>query len=361
MRFIVSLFCLTITFTAFSLQFDLPDANTDVVGTPQTVTIGPKDNFVALAQRFDVGYFELAAANPEIDPEHLKPHTLLVIPTQYILPPVPRTGLIIDLGTMRLFYFPAGKNYFYIYPVGIGKEDWDTPLGILSIIEKIKDPIWHVPQSIYEFRQKNGDPVPHFVPAGPKNPLGDFAMRLSKPTFLIHGTNDPASVGVRSSAGCIHLYPEDIQALFEETPVNTPVFIINEPIIAGFQGDTLWLEAHLPLVENRKTLGNPADIAHHVIEALLTQTGKQATINWDLAAEVVQEQTGIPVQVGTGNTSDETSNSALPTPEKTDTKPLRALKVKPKKVLPIKGATDVNQQEQNIPRFNETDEQTQQN
>ena len=75
-------------------------------------------------------------------------------------------------------------------------------------------PVWYVPASVRKEHAERGDPLPSIVQPGPDNPLGKFAMTLSLPGYLIHGTNKPAGVGMRSSHGCIRLYPEDIEALF---------------------------------------------------------------------------------------------------------------------------------------------------
>ncbi len=58
-------------------------------------------------------------------------------------------------------------------------------------------------------------------------------MRLGRPEYLIHGTNKPWGVGMRVSHGCIRLYPEDIESLFQQVSINTPVNIINQPYKVG--------------------------------------------------------------------------------------------------------------------------------
>jgi L,D-transpeptidase ErfK/SrfK len=238
----------------------------------------------------------MVAANPQVNPKHLQPGTQLIIPTQFIIPHIPYRGIVINLGTMRLYYFPKGKNYFYTYPVGIGRKDWSTPLGILHIVEKIKNPVWYVPQSIYLYRQKEGDPVPKVVKPGPDNPLGQYALRLSKRTYLIHDTNDPASVGVRSSAGCIHLYPEDIKELFDLATIKEPVIIINQPYLVGWSADALYMEAHLPLEEQRSALENAAEQATTLVNSL---SKEGMNVEWENAKEIIQDHTGIPEVVGT--------------------------------------------------------------
>lgn len=282
--------------SSFAVQLPLPSLDNSLVGTIISHQIKKGETIAGIARHYDVGYFELIEANPQINPRELHPGSMLIIPNRFILPPVARQGIIINLGTMRLFYFPKNKNYFYSYPVGIGKQDWGTPVGELSIIQKIPNPIWRVPKSIYDYRQAQGDPVPHFVLPGPDNPLGEFALRLSKPTYLIHGTNEPDSVGVRSSAGCIHLYPEDIQELFNNIEVGEKVVIINQPYQAGWSEKKFYIEAHLPLVEDRDKL---TDASIDVLNTISSVVKISMQISWPLAEETIKDHTGIPTEVGT--------------------------------------------------------------
>ena len=281
--------------TAQGLQLPLPSADSSLVGKITSHQVTQSETIADIARHYDLGYFELLEANPHIDPKNLIAGTQLVIPNQFLLPNAQRQGIIINLGTMRAFYFPKDQNYFFTYPVGIGKQDWSTPLGQLSIIEKIADPVWRVPKSIYEYRLQKGDPVPTSMPAGPDNPLGAFALRLSKPTYLIHGTNEPASVGVRSSAGCIHLYPEDIKELFDKVAVGEPVLIINQPYQAGWDNQTLYVQAYLPLAEQREQL---ADASVAIIDTISQVAAATMQVDWHSAEETLQDHTGLPTPVG---------------------------------------------------------------
>jgi L,D-transpeptidase ErfK/SrfK len=279
---------------ALALKFDLPTSNQFLLGEVSSHQVTQGETIASIARQYDLGYYELLQANPHVNPKSLIVGTQLVIPSQFLLPNVPREGLIINLGTMRLYYFPKGQNVFYTYPVGIGKQDWSTPLGHLSIIEKIPNPVWRVPKSIYEYRKQQGDPVPVVMPAGPDNPLGEFALRLSKPTYLIHGTNEPDSVGVRSSAGCIHLYPEDIRELFALIPKDEGVLVINEPYQAAWDNGVLYLQAFLPLAEQRQSLADNALATQQLLEPLLPDAVK---LNWQKAIAIVQDHSGLPTPV----------------------------------------------------------------
>ncbi len=151
-----------------------------------------------------------------------------MIPTAFILPSAPRKGLVINLAELRMYYYPPDGKTVVTYPLGIGKEGWGTPLGVTRITEKTKNPTWVPPKSILEHRKKEGVYLPAKVPPGVDNPLGGYRMRLAIPTgaYLIHGTNNPAGVGRRSSSGCINMLPEDIETLYEKVPSGTPVHII---------------------------------------------------------------------------------------------------------------------------------------
>jgi L,D-transpeptidase ErfK/SrfK len=90
---------------------------------------------------------------------------------------------------------------------------------VTRIVAKEANPAWYPPPSIHAERPD----LPQVISAGPDNPLGAYALRLGWPTYLIHGTNKPDGVGRDVSHGCMHLYPEDIERLFHEIPVGTPV------------------------------------------------------------------------------------------------------------------------------------------
>lgn len=213
-----------------------------VGGTVRIHTIRDDDSLVELARVYDVGYNEIAAANPEVDPFVPEVGTRVTIPGRWILPDVPiRRGIIINLAEMRLYYFhPRTRDLIATFPVGIGDEGWDTPTGTYRIIEKIVNPVWHVPLSIRAQKPE----LPEVVPPGPDNPLGTHAMRLSIGTVLIHGTDRPFGIGRRVSHGCIHLYPEDIATLFRKVRLGTRVTIVRQPVKAATVNGRVLVEIH---------------------------------------------------------------------------------------------------------------------
>ncbi|MGD8631326.1 MAG: L,D-transpeptidase family protein [Gammaproteobacteria bacterium] len=270
----------------------------DVVGTLQVAIASHEDTLSDLARRYDLGYEEIVAANPGIDPWLPGEGTQVVLPTQFVLPDAPREGLVLNLAAMRLFYYPrpaANEPPRVItHPVGIGREGWETPQGVSHIIQKVVQPAWTVPDSVRKEHAAKGDPLPPVVPPGPDNPLGDFALRLSLPSYLIHGTNQPYGVGIRVSHGCVRLYPEDIARLFPQVPEGTRVTIVNQPYVAGWHEGQLYLDAHQPLAEDARRWGNSLKPME---QAVVKKAMRADAVNWDKARQVAQEARGIPIPV----------------------------------------------------------------
>ncbi len=204
--------------TAHSITLPTPQEGDDLVGQTFKFHTRYEDTFSDIARFYDIGYRELRDANPEVDPWLPGEGTEITIPQQYILPSGPRNGIIINLAELRLYYFPPGRKEIVTYPLGIGREGWSTPVGTTKIIGKKKDPTWTVPDSILKEHAQDGRPLPPVVPPGPDNPLGGYALYLGIKGYLMHGTNKPYGVGMRVSHGCIRLYPENIEQLFNMFP-----------------------------------------------------------------------------------------------------------------------------------------------
>ncbi|MEN8206806.1 MAG: L,D-transpeptidase family protein [Pseudomonadota bacterium] len=264
----------------------------------QIATARQEDTLSDIARRYDLGYEEIVAANPGVDPWLPGKGSRVVLPTQFVLPDAPRDGLVLNLAAMRLFYYPRPATdeppTVITHPIGIGREGWQTPEGTSHIIEKIEEPTWIVPASVRREHAEKDDPLPPVVPPGPDNPLGKFAMRLSLPSYLIHGTNQPWGVGIRVSHGCVRLYPEDIAHLFPEVPRGTRVTIVNQPYLAGWHDGQLYLEAHQPLTEETKHWGKSLKPMER---AVATKAAEPDAVNWDKARKVAHEARGIPIPV----------------------------------------------------------------
>ncbi|MEW5791253.1 MAG: L,D-transpeptidase family protein [Pseudomonadota bacterium] len=277
--------------------FALPPPGDDVIGKPRVVVTRERDTLLDIARAYDLGYEEIVRANPGVDPWLPKPGTRIILPTQFILPKAPRTGIVLNVPEMRLYYFPKAKEgetpMVVTHPIGIGREGWATPLGETKVVSKRANPNWYVPISIQKEHAAAGDPLPKVVPAGPDNPLGNFAMPLGIPGYLIHGTNKPFGIGRRVSHGCIQLYPEDIESLFKDVPVGTPVRIVNQPYKAGWLNGTLYFETHAPLEEDQKKSANLTPMVNVIVDA----AQDRKLVDWDKATEVASLHVGLPVPI----------------------------------------------------------------
>ncbi len=285
--------------TSMAATYPLPPPGSDLVGELTTVTVDDGETLIDLARHHGLGYNEIVAANPGLDPWLPPVGAEVVLPTRYILPSAPREGIIINLAEMRLYYYPppapGGDAVVMTFPIGIGQEGWSTPIGITRVIDKVENPTWTVPQSIRRAHAEAGTPLPAVVPPGPDNPLGNHAMRLGWTSYLIHGTNKTFGVGMRVSHGCIRMYPEDIEALFERVPLSTPVWIIDQPYKLGRDNGRLYMEAHAP-VENPDR--PPADNFPTILAAIeaVTHADAQEQVG-RRAASIAGAMTGTPEAV----------------------------------------------------------------
>ena len=284
-------------------RFELTEPGQELIGETQLLFTNYENTFAAIAREYDLGYEELKDANPGVD--HWLPGegTPVYLPTLSILPDAPRVGIVLNLPSMRLLYFSrselesgAGVRALVTsHPIGIGREGWATPTGTAAVTGKARDPVWYVPASVRAEHSAIGDPLPSVVPPGPDNPLGRFAIGLSMPGYLIHGTNKPSGVGMRVSHGCIRLYPEDIEALFGRVPSGTPVSIVDQPVLAGWRGGKLFLEVHRPLAEDERDL---LAEAYRIISAAMERAAKtDLGLDHDAVQTIVAEQRGIPFPV----------------------------------------------------------------
>src|SRR6202046_5426637 len=235
--------------------FDV-EPGSDMVGYVQKTIVGKEDTLPDIARRFDVGYEEILMANPGVDPWLPGVGREVVVPTQFILPTAPHEGVVVNVAEMRIYYYPPHKKgepqIVYTHPIGIGKVGWKTPEGTTKIVSRQKDPVWVVPKSVRDEHAEDGEKLPAQVPAGPDNPLGAYMFRLGWPSYLIHGTNKPYGVGMRSSHGCMRLYPEDISVFFDMIPIGTKVTVVNQPYLFGWRDGTLYLQAYTVMEDDSR-------------------------------------------------------------------------------------------------------------
>ncbi|QXP86101.1 L,D-transpeptidase family protein [Methylococcus sp. Mc7] len=266
-----------------------------VVGQLASVETRDGDTLSDIARHYGLGFQELTTANPGVDPWVPEAGRRLVLPLQFTLPDAPRKGMVVNLATMRLYHFPpkAAEGAVSTYPVGIGKEGRSTPTGYMTVVRKTEFPTWYPTENIRKDHALKGDPLPAAVSPGPDNPLGDFAMYLSRPQYLIHGTNKPYSIGFRASNGCIRLYPEDIAAVFPQVKTGAAVRIVNQPYLVGRKGGQVYLEAHEPYEEL-----NQARLKAELTARLKRLEKKEGiALDWPKVEQVLSEARGIPVPI----------------------------------------------------------------
>jgi L,D-transpeptidase ErfK/SrfK len=279
-----------------SQHFFLSEDRT-LVGAPQVVFTRHEHTLSDIAREYNLGFDEVRAANPSVDPWLPGEEQPVVLPTQFILPRGPRDGLVLNLASMRIFFFHDSESGRQVvtHPIGIGRVGWETPVGSTAVVSKARDPTWYPPRSVRKEHAEMGDPLPAVVGPGPDNPLGRFAMKLDMPGYLIHGTNQPYGVGMRVSHGCIRLYPENIEVVFEQVAIGTKVEIVNQPVLAAWNDDMLFLEAHPALDEDERDQNVEAQA---IIEATMSAQGQpMTTIDQDLVTQVLSERRGIPFPV----------------------------------------------------------------
>ena len=266
-----------------------------MVGQVLTESITPGDTLADLANQYDLGYEEILMANPGVDSWHPTQGQTVRLPLQFILPKTStRQGIVLNVAEMRLYYYPPGGHVVLTYPIGVGREGWNTPLGITKVVAKVARPSWTPPASIRAEHAAEGEQLPAVVPPGPNNPLGPYALRLGFPGYLLHGSNKPYGAGMRVSHGCVRLQNDDITYLFRTVPVGTRVEIVNQPYKLAAVGQTLYLEAHPPFEEDGQT---PTNRFLQSLKATL-RGNEKVTMDWNTILLELTQPSGIPVVVG---------------------------------------------------------------
>ncbi len=276
---------------------EAPPPSSDLVGRLSFHETRVEDTLIDLAPELGVGYVELVAANPGVDPWLPPAGTRLVVPEARLLPSGPREGIVVNLADLRLYYF-AGSAKVRSYPIGIAKDGYSTPLGVTTVKSKREKPTW-VPG---ESARRDDPELAARVEPGPDNPLGEYALYLGWPTYLIHGTNDPRGVGRHSSRGCIRLYPDDIAELYALVEPGTKVRVVNEPVKLGWIGGELYLEVNpdaaqsLELDETGKfALARPPASLRELVSRA---AGKKADqVDWTRVDAIALHRYGIPSRV----------------------------------------------------------------
>jgi L,D-transpeptidase ErfK/SrfK len=284
-------------------RFILDPGAGDMVGQLQVVTAGSEDTLLDIGRTYMYGYDAVRAANPEIDAWVPGEGATVTLPGQHVLPAAPRKGIVINVSEKRLYYYPPvakGQSPIVeVYAISVGRGDWSTPLEVTKVTGQVKDPAWFPPASVRAEHEARGDPLPSRVPPGPDNPLGQYILRLSIPSYFIHGTNRENGIGMQVTHGCIRMYPADIEHLAQNVKNGTQVYIVNQRYKAGWQDGVLYLEVHPPL----EGVNGDIDQTSRSITTTLAeakQRAPDAVIDWDAVWRVQALENGLPMPVGRG-------------------------------------------------------------
>ena len=297
---IIFLHFLSMTNT-YASRYLIEESNRNtVIGSTKIIYADERDTLLDIARNHGFGYQDMKLANVNVDTWLPDDGQEVVLPSQFILPVASMDGIVLNVPEMRLYYYPPkekGKlQEVFTYPLGVGREGWSTPYIKTIIVEKKVNPNWYPPKSILKEHEEAGDPLPKIVKPGPENPLGNYAMRLGRRDYLIHGTNKPNGIGMRISHGCIRLYPEDIKELFSKVSLKTPVNIINQPYKIGVKNDVIYLEAHPFLDEDKEKYEN--NLTSVIALIIKISNNRKYQIDMRTAYEAIKNPTGLPIAVG---------------------------------------------------------------
>lgn len=292
----VSLLSLTISNLSFAAAYHLPRSSESLIGDIEYSRIHVGDSATTIAEKYNIGYNSIQNANPQLDLDKILPEGAdLLVPTQHILPNQGRRGVVINLPEMRMYYYPENSREVLTYPIGIGKIGKTIPIKRAVVTRKKENPTWVPPKDIREYNLRKGIVLPRIMPPGPDNPLGNYAIYMSIPTFLMHSTIYPESIGRRASFGCIRMYESDIEDLFPAISTGTPITIINNPIKFGWQNKELYMEAHHPLEEFHDGISALPEI----IKEVANETNNEATlVDWQGVYYLSKERDGVPHDIG---------------------------------------------------------------
>lgn len=293
--FSLALMLAAVTPGALAVTYPLPPEGSRLVGNPVTVVV-PEGNTLPLeyfAAQHGLGLSNMLEANPGVDPFLPKAGTTLTIPQQLILPDTVREGIVVNVAEMRLYYYPPGSNTVEVLPIGIGQAGRETPRNWVTAVERKQEgPTWSPTPNTRRAYAAEGKTLPAFVPAGPDNPMGLYAIYIGR-LYAIHGTNSNFGIGLRVSQGCIRLRNNDIKYLFDNVPVGTRVQLIDRPVKMTTEPDgSRWVEVHEPLSRNRAEFESTRKVPLPISAAQRTQL-----INEGAGAEL-ERRSGMPVKMG---------------------------------------------------------------
>ena len=306
-----SLFFALTSVNALAVSYPLPPEGSRLVGSVQHITV-PDNNKKPLeefAAQYGQGLSNMLEANPGVDVYLPRSGSQLTIPQQLILPDTVRQGIVVNVAEMRLYYYPPGGNTVEVLPIGIGQAGRETPRNwVTSVQRKQEGPTWTPTANTRREYARQGKSLPAFVPAGPDNPMGLYAIYIGR-LYAIHGTNANFGIGLRVSQGCIRLRDADIKYLFDNVSPGTRVQIIDQPVKYTSEPDgSRWLEVHEPLSRNRAEFESGRQVPLPMSAALRTFTDGDSK-----AAAAMERRSGMPVQLS-GGLLTAGSPDASPTP-----------------------------------------------
>jgi L,D-transpeptidase ErfK/SrfK len=281
--------------TALANTYSLPGAGNSIIGDVSYTSAWGGETLVGIGQRNNIGLNAMINANPGLgDNTRLSSGTHVKVPAKFLLPPLPRKGIVVNVAEMRMYYYPEGSSSVMTFPIGIGKLSKTMPLGNTTITRKKVNPTWTPPESIRSFNRDQGIELPYAMGPGPDNPLGPYAIYLGFPTFLIHSTIFPESIGRRASFGCIRMHETDIKQFFPLVEPGTPVAVIDMPNKVAWNGNSLYLETH-PSLEESTDKGMSSVMAN--VQEAIPHHGV-TLVNWQAVAYLADQQDGIPHEIG---------------------------------------------------------------
>ncbi|HHG9496572.1 TPA: L,D-transpeptidase [Citrobacter farmeri] len=299
-----SLFMLFASQSALAVSYPLPPEGSRLVGNPLTITVPDKNTqpLEAFAAQYGQGLSNMLEANPDVDVFLPKSGSTLIVPQQIILPATVRQGIVVNVAEMRLYYYPNGSNTVEIFPIGIGQAGRETPRNWVTRVERKQEaPSWTPTANTRREYASRGESLPAFVPAGPDNPMGLYAIYIGK-LYAIHGTNANFGIGLRVSQGCIRLRNDDIEHLFQNVPVGTRVQIIDQPVKTTTEPDgSRWIEVHEPLSRNRAEYESDRKVPLPITPVMRSfMSGEGVDVN--RVSEALERRSGMPVNISHGQT-----------------------------------------------------------
>ncbi|HEF0022565.1 TPA: L,D-transpeptidase [Citrobacter amalonaticus] len=299
-----SLFMLLASQSALAVSYPLPPEGSRLVGNPLTITVPDKNTqpLEAFAARYGQGLSNMLEANPDVDVFLPKSGSTLIVPQQIILPATVRQGIVVNVAEMRLYYYPNGSNTVEIFPIGIGQAGRETPRNWVTRVERKQEaPSWTPTANTRREYASRGESLPAFVPAGPDNPMGLYAIYIGK-LYAIHGTNANFGIGLRVSQGCIRLRNDDIEHLFQNVPVGTRVQIIDQPVKTTTEPDgSRWIEVHEPLSRNRAEYESDRKVPLPITPVMRSFMSAEG-VDANRVSEALERRSGMPVNISHGQT-----------------------------------------------------------